>query len=81
MNGVRDVSALAKVHTLTLKRLDKVTDVSALGKVHKLTLIRLDGVRNVSALADLHTLTIIDMPQIDTSVLTNVKNLTIEEDE
>ena len=78
MSGVTDVSALSSVHTLTLESLDVVTDVSALSEVHTLTLKDMEGVRDVSALANVHTLTIIDMPEIDTSVLTNVKNLTIE---
>ena len=76
--NITDVSALSSVHTLTLDSMRGVTDVSALSEVHTLTLKDMEGVRDVSALANVHTLTIIDMPEIDTSVLTNVKNLTIE---
>ena len=36
MSGVRDVSALSSVHTLTLSLMSGVTDVSALSSVHTL---------------------------------------------
>ena len=75
--NVRDVSAFARVHTLSLCCTD-VSDVSMLGNLHKLSLSGCKNITDVSALSRVCVLSICGCSNIrDVSMLTGVNTLFI----